>query len=638
MDATTKEPVKRRKASVNKERLTADGHKMPGPKPLEPKYRGKKGTERLKADIRAKGYDPDELLMFSYMADDVDKYVKEKYKKEKEEREAIKTEMVNGAQVVTEMSEEAMIQLIEESDPAQLESLRRSLLVQVARANDNAVGYTAFYELIFGQEPPEHAKRWIEAFYDAHANEEWVVLEAFRGSTKTTTLTIGFTAWRMGKEPDKSNLVIQAADDMAEKATKTIADIIENNSGWKEVFPGVVPDYKLGWSTAGYQIRVTDDVMPYEEWRKLCAKRNDPSLLGGGYESRVILGKHPTGVLVIDDMDNHENTTSVREKNSARIRLTGTIFPTIVASTWVMFVGTPWTMDDTLHYILGTGQARHLKTAAYYPDPEGKWIFDGKQVNLTWPKEYDVKRLTMHRRTEGAYQFARMYSLDLTTAANQIFKYVSFPNQFVNYNLPMVGGVDYAGLGDLEKLAEGKTDFFAMCYLAKLPEGGAVVIDGVLERCTQAQAERYVKQAQLVYPLWRTAVVESIGKGEEFIQVLRRNPGIKIMPMTPGRRNKNERLLNELQPWLESGILRISDAETPFLNELRTELDSFPFCTQDDTLDALYYAVKGMPDVFIVRDNTKGEDDEGYTREYNNSKYKRSRNPYSALFNRRRAV
>ena len=65
--------------------------------------------------------------------------------------------------------------------------------------------------------------------YEAREEGKGVVIEAFRGSTKTTTLTIAFTAFRIGKEPQKANLLIQVGDDTASDTTQQIADIIENN-------------------------------------------------------------------------------------------------------------------------------------------------------------------------------------------------------------------------------------------------------------------------------------------------------------------------------------------------------------------------------------------------------------------------
>ena len=169
----------------------------------------------------------------------------------------------------------------------------------------------------------------------------------------------------------------------------------------------------------------------------------------------------------------------------------------------------------------------------------------------------------------------------------------------------MVGGVDYAGTMDEYTNKAGRNDYFAMAYTAKLPGGGAVCVDGVLEHCTQAQGETYVKNAQAMYELggtWIKSIVEADGKGEDFIQVLRRNPGLRIEPMKTKGRGKGRRLEGQMAPWLENGTVRISDAETPFLNELRHELDTYPDCEYNDALDALYWSLRGMTDVLVLRD------------------------------------
>ena len=177
---------------------------------------------------------------------------------------------------------------------------------------------------------------------------------------------------------------------------------------------------------------------------------------------------------------------------------------------------------------------------------------------------------------------------------------MKYPNTELKATWPVVGGVDYAGSMDEWKNKKGMGDYFALAYVAKLPGGGAVVVDGVLERCTQADAEIYVRQAQGMWPGWISAVVEGDGRGEDFIQVLKRNPGLKIVPMKTGGKGKAERLERQMGPWLANGTVRVSDADTPFLNELRKELDLWPLSAHDDALDAVYWALRGMPEVLSM--------------------------------------
>jgi predicted phage terminase large subunit-like protein len=464
----------------------------------------------------------------------------------------------------------------------------KQALALLAMGADIPESFAAFYELVFGMQPPKHVvDEWIRPLYEAREEGKGVVIEAFRGSTKTTTLTIAFTAYRIGKEPHKANLLIQVGDDTASDNTAQIADIIEHNPGFKAVFPHVVPDRDRGWGAGGYEVKRSD--IPYEQWRDMNSQRHDPTLMGVSYKSRAIIGRHPDGVLIVDDIHDENNTASERELATVRKILTGTIFPTITDETWQMFVGTPWVENDALHYVASTGEFKHVQTPVYREN--------GEDLEYTWPEKFGEAEVERQKNLAGSIEFARMFMLDLTASKNKIFKFQHYPSSEIRFSWPIIAGVDYAGTMSAAKNKMGDNDYFAIAYVAKLPGGGAVVIDGVLEHCTQAEAELFVKRGQEMYPSYLHAVVEGDGKGEDFIQVLRRNPSMKVVPMKTGGKGKDIRLVRQMSPWFESGLVRVSDAETPFLSELRKELDMYPLCRYDDALDAVYWALRGMPDV-----------------------------------------
>ena len=99
---------------------------------------------------------------------------------------------------------------------------------------DTPKGFEMFYILLHDMAPPEHALEWIRAIYD-HKN---VVIEAFRGSTKTTTM-MTYLAYRIGLEPHKTNLIVQVGDGIASDNAAAVAGYIEYNEGWKLCFPDV---------------------------------------------------------------------------------------------------------------------------------------------------------------------------------------------------------------------------------------------------------------------------------------------------------------------------------------------------------------------------------------------------------------
>jgi hypothetical protein len=338
---------------------------------------------------------------------------------------------------------------------------------------------------------PPHARKWVNAIYSARKKGKGVVIEAFRGSTKTTTLTT-FVAYRIGLEPQRANLIIQVGDDIATDNAAQVADVIENNPMWKVIFPHVVPDKKKGWSAGGYEVMASEDTMTYGEWSRLNAKRKDPTLIGLGRTSRAIIGKHPDGVLLIDDIDDENTTSSEREKVKTQRILTGTIFPTMSpGETWVIDIGTPWTTNDTIAYMKSTGEFEHCATPVY-----------DKNGDSVWPEKFSVEEIERLRRLSGELEFARMFLLDLEAAKGIELKREwlhEYPAETIRPSWPVVIGVDYASTAD--KLKDRKErDYFALAIGRLLPGGGVVIVDGFRGHVSQGEALELTRSWASTYP------------------------------------------------------------------------------------------------------------------------------------------
>lgn len=457
---------------------------------------------------------------------------------------------------------------------------------------DNVLGLESFYKLIYSVEMPEHVKFWCREYYRAREDGKGLSLQAFRGSTKTTFVQC-VMCHQIGLNPTGASMVIQVSDDKADKFTKNVASIIEFNTGWKEAFPHVVPDKQRGWSSTGYE--VMDDSMPYDKWRDLNAKRTTPSLIGCGWSSGMIVGFHPTLLLVLDDILDRNNTDSQKSMEAVRETIKASINPAAEQSCFRVLAFTPWKEDDPVIEQSNSGNYISVITPIYVEDEESELEWNGIKYRPTWPVKGTPEHLQFLMNESDKIEFARMYLLDLKAAQNKVLKYHSFPYENIKANWPMGGGVDYAS-ARTNLLQKTDNDYFAMAYAAKIPGGGVVIYDGVLERGTQATAEAHLNKAQDMFPNWITSCVESNGKGEDFIQVAMRNPNLRIMPKNAGRLDKKNRILKELGPWLESGQVRISTAESPFLIELRRELNEFPDCKHDDALDAVYYSLFTVSD------------------------------------------
>ena len=500
---------------------------------------------------------------------------------------------------------------------------------------DSPEGYCAFYEGLHGIKPPWQVVQWVNEIYTAHEQGLGYTLNGYRGSWKSVSISVDFMAWRIGNEPRKTNLIISANDDSADKITKAVSQIIEFHPFWKKAFPSIVPDSGR-WSSNGYW--VVDNSMPKEEWAKLQAGVIDPTLLGGGYTSTRINGKHPTGVLGIDDIHDLNNSTSDTERKYVVRFVTTVLMKTVIRKndkldTWVLNIGVPWATDDT-HRVLSTSGAFFAsnlpvmkrakegdegavyidgvneQTGVTYDDIKGWWI-------LAWPEKFGVNTIKKERGL-GKFDFWQMMMMDLSSAKSGSLKYYIYPKANVDPNWPTAGGVDVPY--DFKERHDNQTKLssFAMAYLSKRPASGAVLVGGVVDHPTMGQAFSHMLAAQSNFTNWIFTFCENVGGGRVFISAARLMfPHLKIMGSDLGKiirqpgegagkaRNKKTRIQTELAPWLENGTILISDLDDPYLNLVRDALDNFSELNDAraddrlDVLDAFYHAVKGIPDVLV---------------------------------------
>jgi hypothetical protein len=472
--------------------------------------------------------------------------------------------------------------------PEERERNLLGLLTQIARLEFSMNSFEAYFELVFGMRLPKHMKdEVIPQIFDSYKNEKGTVVELFRGAAKTTVVTIGLGSYLIGKFPDKALLLIQVGDDIANDNSKQIADIIEHNRGFKSVFPHVVPDKTKGWGANGYEVKRTD--ISYEKWREINAKRKDPSLVGVGYKSSAIIGKRPWG-LIVDDINNEMNTASERELIKVKKILTGTIFPAANQAKVRIFIGTPWTESDALHYALTTGEFDHIKIPVL------------REGVLSWPEIYNEKEVEKQKNYAGEIEFARMYLLDLEKTKGLVLKKEwlrYWPHDEINPDWMTFFGVDFTSTEDPTK---EKGDFFALAVGKVIPGGkGMVITGGVRARVTQAEAENSVIAETARYPTLIQVGIEAIITGQMFYNNLLNNAELRAsgVILDPIRFNKKKghRYEVELAPMFQRGRVYLSDAENPFLREFKKEWiswqgDSLADLGHDDTLDAVYACVR----------------------------------------------
>lgn len=497
--------------------------------------------------------------------------------------------------------------------------------------HDTADGYFAYYEGKYGFEPPHQVRKWVTEIYAAHERGMGYSINGYRGSWKSVSVSATFTEFRIGQNPEKTNLVICANDDSADKIVKNITQTIGFHPFWKKAFPHVVPHNEKGWSSEGYYVRDTN--YSIEDWTERQAKVIDPSLVGGGYTSTRINGKHPNGCLITDDLHGLNNSTSETERKFVVKFYTQELSKTMVREndklvTWPINVGVPWGKDDT-HQVLGKSggyvcssvpvmtrakenegvyiDGKNTETGAVYDDIVGWWT-------LTNPDRFGVQSI-IHDRGLGKYDFWQMMMMDLSAASAGGIKYYVYPKGDIDTKWPCVSGVDPSYTFRERREFERKSSAFAMANVLKRPRGGAVLQGGVLEQCSTQIAAGYMAAAKAQFLNHLFFAVENVGIGLLFLQTMKLiNPSLVIVGSDLGgirgkgekagrARDKSTRTKTELAPWLENATIFISDERSEFLDAIRDGLDNFSELDPGkadkrwDAIDSFYHAVKAMPDV-----------------------------------------
>jgi hypothetical protein len=488
---------------------------------------------------------------------------------------------------------------------AEKDALRRTASIQASpQLPFSADGYKTHYYALFSHYLPPFAWDWIQEFF-----EYWdkgvrrFGFKAHRGATKSTIWTIGFSSYVLAKFPQDGVLIVQKSDTAAGKTSMAVADLIENNVGWRTMYPHLIPDKQKRWAFEGYEIQ--DSSIPYNEWRQKVLDRRpkDNSFVGYGWSNGGIVGMHPNW-LFVDDIHDEENTRSKREMKGVADTMKGNVLQTLNRPPDVdrndeptcIFSYTPWYADDFYAYIESTRLYHIMETPLISEVAQGvpgSFEWRSKYWKCAWPSKNPAKLVQDKVIEYGEMDFARMQLLDLTKAQGMNLKREwlhEFPMEKINPSWPVYMGVDYASSADKQKM--DNHDYFSVSIGRAIPSGGVILIDGFRDKLSQGEAEEKLKALVQNFPGTVLIGFDRLGKGYDSMWNLI-NSGLPIVPCPrdgEGKRSKGEKFEGSggLGYCFQFSSAFISDAETPFLKAFKDEWVQWPGGTNDDTLDSTY--------------------------------------------------
>lgn len=475
----------------------------------------------------------------------------------------------------------------------QIKQLATLELIETAQGDDlNAVA--AFGRHVFGKVAAKHHRVWISEVLQNLR----VGITAPPESAKTTWITIITMAWWIGKHPLSTNAIASAGEDSAGYMAKAVADTIEQNLRWRDVFPDVVPDKERGWSSDGYNVR--DASVSPEEWARRRAGDKNPSLVGGGVGSARFNGLRVTGLFVMDDIHDRNSKTSAKVCAEAVGFVKDTALSRATKNARVAIVQTRWNKKDVINYIKAL--RRNNGSSIFM-------VFEHPAINAEgesyWPEEWPLERLEDKRVEMGEIDFRLVFLGDDKALEGTILKsswLIPFPQIYIKKEFERFIGVDFARR--IQDLTGGKTkdpDHFALAVMVNT-DPILVVEDGFDGIVTMGDAEEvFFQWAALHNP--RLSAIEVNSSGAEYMTNLIRRMntrGIRypLMPVNTTR-NKGEKL-TEMAGDFQFGLIKVSDAETPFLLTFKNQWAAFGGHTKDDTLDAVYLARKASAHLLPV--------------------------------------
>ncbi len=455
---------------------------------------------------------------------------------------------------------------------------------------DTPAGFCVFYSLMNPDywPLPRHAVEWIWEYYDVLRNgpERNIAIEAFRGSLKTTVMTVFRTAYRIGCNPEQETVFGQGNHEAATENAAAVASLIKDVPMWRVLFPQVVPDLDRKWGNKGYDVKRMD--IPYGQFR--VHRTKSPSLIGAGYGAALILGKHPRLDGILDDINNYANTRSPRKLHEVVTKVEKEIRPAF-DKCMQMDIFTPWVNDDVGDRAKKRENTRHIRTPIYKVGP------DGKSTDIPqWPEEWPADRIQELRENTPPAEFAQMFLCDLEATKGQQLKanwlLPRYRPEDLDKEWPVFIGIDYASVASDQEI-RGR-DHFALGVIAIHPNGFGILIDGTFGFMPDAEAQDIALNWGNDYVNMRAMAIERLGSAQSYYNWMMKNAPFRVKPFGTGNRRKGDRFERQLAPLFRKGKMRIlDDPENEFLKQFEAEWLAWDglMTYYDDCLDAVYYAV-----------------------------------------------
>jgi hypothetical protein len=255
------------------------------------------------------------------------------------------------------------------------------MLAQRARVDVNAFATYVMRDEETGM-PIEQAPHHV-AWHQLAEEHDRLVIWAHVEGGKTTQLSVMRTIWELGIDPSLRFAIVSRTWPMARKIADPVARYIERSSELRRVFPNLRPSKHEQWSPLTGAFTVERPIIAKDPSVQICGINSD---IIGARLDRIILDD----TVGIDDVRNED----LRNKQWEWIH--ANLMGRLTARGRVLYVGTAWHRDDSLHRFARLGWPAYV-----YP------VLDPATGLPRWGEHWTSERLEKKRRETTPVEYAR---------------------------------------------------------------------------------------------------------------------------------------------------------------------------------------------------------------------------------------
>jgi len=283
---------------------------------------------------------------------------------------------------------------------------RKKFLVEIERAKRRALKslyyfdkYVLGYDLMVPHVHDEMCRfASVEIKRDKGEQSKKLILEP-RGSFKSRCVTIGYTMWRLARNPNLTVIISNEKLDKAKEFLKEIKLHITYNQKFKLLFGDWKPNTKVDkhrvWSNNAIDISTKTSY------------GGAPSIVVSSTEVSAT-GKH-ADLVIADDPMGRSNTTTVYQMTKV-IEYLGELFGAVLnPGGEAILIGTRWDARDAYQHTLDTKKALDSITPGL---SRTKVLIKGatkKDGSLFFPERLTKKFLNAYKANNTIYEYNRQY-------------------------------------------------------------------------------------------------------------------------------------------------------------------------------------------------------------------------------------